>query len=179
MTAASTENHAPPAHAPDATGRGALVNDDPIVLLLYGEEHVNLALADELALDGYEVRRASDTAKLRAVCSEWEVELVIFGRATRRGAGLDVLRKLRAGAFMPEAKRGLRTLWMTPNGDLGDVLRGFEAGADDVLRAPFRISRASRARAGACAARPRRGALRDRVRGASDRHRRARSHDRR
>jgi hypothetical protein len=123
MTATSTENHAPPAHAPDATGRRSLLNDDPIVLLLYGEEHVNLALADELALDGYEVRRASDTAKLRAVCSEWEVELVIFGRATCRGAGLDVLRKLRAGAFMPEAKRGLRTLWMTPNGDLGDVLR--------------------------------------------------------
>jgi hypothetical protein len=72
MTATSTENHAPPAHAPDATGRRSLLNDDPIVLLLYGEEHVNLALADELALDGYEVRRASDTAKLRAVCSEWE-----------------------------------------------------------------------------------------------------------
>ena len=137
MTATPTENHVPPAHAPDATGRCSLLNDDPIVLLLYGEEHVNLALADELALDCYEVRRASDTAKLRAVCSEWDVELVIFGRATRRGAGLDVLRKLRAGAFMPEVKRGLRTLWMTPNGDLGDVLRGFEAGADDVLRAPF------------------------------------------
>jgi DNA-binding response OmpR family regulator len=29
---------------------------------------------------------------------------------------------------------------MSPNGDLGDVLRGFEAGADDVLRAPFAYS---------------------------------------
>jgi DNA-binding response OmpR family regulator len=137
MSATPVESHAPPTHAPDATGRHSPLNDDPIVLLLYGEEHVNLALADELELDGYEVRRASDTAKLRAVCGTCEVELVIFGRATRRGAGLDVLRKLRAGAFMPEVKRGLRTLWMTPNGDLGDVLRGFEAGADDVLRAPF------------------------------------------
>jgi DNA-binding response OmpR family regulator len=107
------------------------------VLLLYGEEHVNLALADELALDGYEVRRASDPAKLRAACDACEVELVIFGRATRRGAGLDVLRQLRAGAFAPEVKPGLRALWMSPNGELGDVLRGFEAGADDVLRAPF------------------------------------------
>jgi DNA-binding response OmpR family regulator len=133
MTATPTESH----DAPDATGRRSAFIDDPIVLLLYGEEHVNLALADELELDGYEVRRASDTAKLRAVCGACEVELVIFGRATRRGAGLDVLRKVRAGAFLPEVKRGLRTLWMTPNGDLGDVLRGFEAGADDVLRAPF------------------------------------------
>ncbi|HEV3072423.1 MAG TPA: hypothetical protein VGY76_13475 [Solirubrobacteraceae bacterium] len=109
---------------------------EPAVLLLYGEECANLALADELALDGYEVRRASDPAMLRAACDACEVELVIFGQATRRGAGLDVLRRLRAGAFAPEVKPGLRALWMSPNGDLGDVLRGFEAGADDVLRAP-------------------------------------------
>jgi DNA-binding response OmpR family regulator len=137
MTAKPTEHHVAPTHPSDARGQCAPANDDAIVLLLYGDERVNLALADELELDGYEVRRTSDTAKLRAICGVCEVELVIFGRATRRGAGLDVLRKLRAGAFMPEAKRGLRTLWMTPNGDLGDVLRGFEAGADDVLRAPF------------------------------------------
>jgi hypothetical protein len=97
MSATPIESHALSMHAPDTTGRCAPVNDDPIVLLLYGEEHVNLALADELELDGYEVRRASDAAKLRAVCGSCEVELVIFGRATRRGAGLDVLRKLRAG----------------------------------------------------------------------------------
>jgi len=137
MTATSTEHHAPPMHPPDGTGRGFPTTEDAAVLLLYGEEHVNLALADELALDGYEVRRASDTAKLCAVCGACAVELVIFGRATRRGAGLDVLRKLRAGTFMPEVKPGLRALWMSPNGALGDVLRGFEAGADDVLRAPF------------------------------------------
>ncbi len=137
MTATSTEHQAPPMRAPDATGWGFPTTEGAGVLLLYGEEHVNMALADELALDGYEVCRASDTAKLRAVCGACAVELVIFGRATRRGAGLDVLRKLRAGAFMPEVKPGLRALWMSPNGDLGDVLRGFEAGADDVLRAPF------------------------------------------
>ncbi len=82
------------------------MNDDPIVLLLYGEEHVNLALADELELDGYEVRRASDTAKLRAVCGDCEVELVIFGRATRRGAGLDVLRKAPRGCVLARGQTG-------------------------------------------------------------------------
>ncbi len=121
------EEPAPSAHSLDGRGQ----------LLLYGEEYVNLALADELALDGYEVHRASDPSQLCAACDACDVELVIFGRATRRGAGLDVLRQLRAGAFAPEAKPDLRTLWMSPNGELGDVLRGFEAGADDVLRAPF------------------------------------------
>ncbi len=116
---------------------GADSNMSASVLLLYGEEYANLGLADELTLDGYEVRRASDPAMLRAACDTDQVEVVIFGQATRRGAGLDVLRRLRAGAFTPEVTPGLRTLWMTPNGELGDVLRGFEAGADDVLRAPF------------------------------------------
>ncbi len=106
-------------------------------VLLYGEEHTNLALADELALDGYEVHRASDPAMLRAVCEKREIALVIFGRAADRGAGLDVLRRLRAGEFTPEVNPRLRALWMSPNGELGDVLRGFQAGADDVIRTPF------------------------------------------
>jgi CheY-like chemotaxis protein len=109
----------------------------PGVLVLYGEEHANLALADELALEGYEVRRARDPAMLRARCDPGGVDLVLFGRASRRGAGLDVLRELRAGGFAPQVKPGLRTLWMSANGELADVLRAFEAGADDVLRAPF------------------------------------------
>ncbi len=87
----------------------------PGVLVLYGEEHANLALADELALDGYEVRRAGDPAMLRARCGPGEVELVLFGRSSHRGAGLDVLRKLRAGEFAPQVKPGLRTLWMSPH----------------------------------------------------------------
>jgi DNA-binding response OmpR family regulator len=106
-------------------------------LLLYGEEHTNLALADELALDGYDVHRASDTAMLRAACDTCEIALVIFGRAADRGAGLDVLRRLRAGEYAPEVNPRLHALWMSPNGDLGDVLRGFQAGADDVIRTPF------------------------------------------
>lgn len=133
-TRAGLPEHFAP-HLLDAPGTRSTLS--PAVLLLYGEEHVNLALADELALDGYEVHRASDPAMLRAACDACEVDLVIFGRATRRGAGLDVLRQLRAGAFAPEVKPGLRALWMSPNGGLGDVLRGFESGADDVLRAPF------------------------------------------
>jgi DNA-binding response OmpR family regulator len=110
---------------------------EPPLLLVYGEEHTNLALVDELTLDGYEVHRASDPAMLRAVCDTREIALIIFGRATDRGAGLDVLRRLRAGEFAPEVNPRLRALWMSPNGELGDVLRGFQAGADDVIRSPF------------------------------------------
>lgn len=135
----STQLAVSPMHSLDVMGRCFPTSESPppAVLLLYGEERANAVLADELALDGYEVRRASDPARLRTACDACEVELVIFGRATRRGAGLDVLRALRAGAFSPELAPGSRALWMSPNDDLGDVLRAFEAGADDVLRRPF------------------------------------------
>jgi DNA-binding response OmpR family regulator len=110
----------------------------PAMLVLYGEEHLS-GLADELALDGYNVRRGSDPAMFRGQA----VDLVIFGGARgtpSRGEALDVLRELRAGSFTP-AEPSLPALWMSKAGSgpgqLSDVLRAFEAGADDVLRAPF------------------------------------------
>lgn len=121
----------------DGRSPGA-VSGSPVVLILYGDEHANPTLADELTLDGYKLRRASNPTALKAMCDPGDVELVIFdGQATRCRATLDVLRGLRAGVLGPQAKPGLRALWMSQHGELPDVLRAFEAGADDVLRAPF------------------------------------------
>jgi DNA-binding response OmpR family regulator len=109
----------------------------PTVLVLYGEEYANLALAGELANDGYDVRRASDPAMLCERCAAGEAKLVIIGRPSRRGAGLDILRELRAERLAPKVEPSLRALWLSADGELDDVLRAFDAGADDVLRAPF------------------------------------------
>jgi DNA-binding response OmpR family regulator len=107
-----------------------------VAVLLYGEEHANLALAEKLALDGLEVRRASHPAMVPGRRASGTIRLVIFARASRRG-GLDVLRGLRAGEFAPDIDPMVRTLWMSSSGGLPDVLRAFESEADDVLRAPF------------------------------------------
>jgi hypothetical protein len=50
---------------------------------------------------------------LRAACDTGRIEVVIFGQATSRGSGLDMLRQLRAGAFAPEVKPGLREAFST------------------------------------------------------------------
>jgi CheY-like chemotaxis protein len=100
----------------------------PPVVAIYGQESENEVLADELALDGYDVRLVSDPAMLG------EVDLIVFGRTSPRGASLGALRALRQGQL---AGSGARALWMSTTSDATDTLRAFEAGADDVIRAPF------------------------------------------
>jgi CheY-like chemotaxis protein len=100
----------------------------PPVVVIYGQENENEALADELALDGFDTRLVSDPA------SVGEVDLIVFGRALKRGAGLGTLRALRGGGL---AGSGARVLWVSTSSDATDTLRAFEAGADDVVRAPF------------------------------------------
>jgi DNA-binding response OmpR family regulator len=105
------------------------------VLLVYGEQRANAALAGELELDGYRVHRASHPGTLRERCKPGEVDLVIFGHAPRRG--LDLLRALRAGELAPGAA-GVRVLWMSESRETTTaVLRAFGAGADDVTRSPL------------------------------------------
>lgn len=100
----------------------------PPVVAIYGQESTSEVLADELALDGYDTRLVSDPASVS------EVDLIVFGRASMRRAGLGVVRALRGGEL---AGSGARVLWVSPSNDVTDTLRAFEAGADDVLRAPF------------------------------------------
>jgi DNA-binding response OmpR family regulator len=100
----------------------------PPVVAIYGQESENEVLADELALDGYDVRLVSDPAMLG------EVDLIVFGRTPQRGASLGALRALRQGQL---AGSGVRILWMSTSRHATDTLRAFEAGADDVIRAPF------------------------------------------
>lgn len=106
---------------PEDTPRAA-----PPVVVIYGPESDNEVLADELALDDFDVRLVSDLALLGAA------DLIVFAHASKRGAGLDALRALRLGEL---AGSGARTLWTSP--DTVDTLRAFDAGADAVIRAPF------------------------------------------
>jgi DNA-binding response OmpR family regulator len=105
------------------------------VLLVYGDQRANAGLAGELELDGYRVHRASHPGTLRERCKPDEVDLVIFGHSPPRG--LDVLRALRAGELAPGAS-SVRVLWIgTSRETTTSLLRAFEAGADDVTRAPL------------------------------------------
>jgi DNA-binding response OmpR family regulator len=108
---------------PEDTPRAA----SPTVVL-YGQEGGNQALANELALDGFDVRLVSDPAQFG------EVDLIVFAHTPEPGARLGALRVLRQGEL---AGSGARVLWISRSRESVDTLRAFEAGADDVIRAPF------------------------------------------
>jgi DNA-binding response OmpR family regulator len=113
------------------------MSSSPVVLLVVGEGRRNEALAEELQLDGYEVRRGCDPAELRARCAPGDVDLIVLGPAPDQAASLGVLRALRAGELRPDVNLDMRVLSVTATGAVTEVLRAFEAGADDVVRAPF------------------------------------------
>ncbi len=98
------------------------------VVALYGVKRENQPLAEKLVLNDIDVRLVSDPAKLGGV------DVIVVGRGTRREVGFDALRALRGGEL---ARTHARVLWVSPADDPMDTLRAFEAGADDVIRAPF------------------------------------------
>jgi two-component system response regulator ResD len=114
-----------------------VMSRSPVVLLVVGEQHRSDALAGELTLDGYQVRWAGDPAGLRARRVSGDVDLIIIGSMPDQGASLGVLRALRAGELAPEVNLGVRVLWISAATEVTDVLRAFDAGADDVIRSPF------------------------------------------
>jgi len=124
-------------------------------IVVFGESEGNKWIADELSLDGFDVRRACDREFLRECCDPGDVRLVIFGRS-RHATALEVLREVRAGALAPAVSPMVRVLWIAPTDRATDVLRAFDAGSDDVMRSPFiqrelvaRVGSLVRRRAGA------------------------------
>lgn len=105
-------------------------------IVVFGERDGNRGIADELTLDGFDVRRAGDREFLRASCRPGDVDVVIFARGSD-AALLEVLRELRAGAFDPDVSPAQKVLWIAHGGEEREVLRAFDAGSDDVIRCPL------------------------------------------
>lgn len=106
-------------------------------LLVVGAGPRNDVLADALTLDGYDVGRLGSSAALQTDHIPGDVDLVVLNPASSQNTGLRILRALRAGECAPQIGRAARVLWVSAADQLTEVLRAFEAGADDVLRAPF------------------------------------------
>jgi DNA-binding response OmpR family regulator len=106
------------------------------VLIVEDEEHLAAGLRFNLEAEGYLVETVGDgeasLARLTDACADFDavvLDVMLPGRD-----GFEVAKELRAaGCYVP-------VLMLTARGRAEDVLRGFEAGADDYLPKPFELA---------------------------------------
>jgi DNA-binding response OmpR family regulator len=105
----------------------------PSILVVEDDEAIASGLARVLDSQGYAVRRVSRGRDALAIAPA-ELELVILDLGLPDMDGIDVCRHLRA------ARPELAILILTARDQELDVVAGLDAGADDYLVKPFRLS---------------------------------------
>ena len=106
------------------------------VLVVEDEQHLADGLRFNLEAEGHQVEvvETGEDALERLLPSPAPFDLVILDVMLPGKDGFSVMSEMRhAGQFIP-------TLMLTARGHSQDVLRGFEAGADDFLTKPFELA---------------------------------------
>jgi len=106
------------------------------ILIVEDEEHIADGLRFNLEADGHETSIAGDGERALAMLLEERqmFDVVILDVMLPGKDGFTVATELRAaGQYVP-------ILMLTARAGAADVLRGFEAGADDYLPKPFELS---------------------------------------
>jgi len=109
---------------PTAPARVLVVDDDPRLRRL---------VADNLVLEGMEVRAAGDVPAARAVLREWPPDLIVLDIMMPGESGLDLCRELAADP----ARRDLPVLFLSARTETSDKVAGLALGAVDYLAKPF------------------------------------------
>jgi DNA-binding response OmpR family regulator len=104
------------------------------VLIVEDEAHLADGLRFNFEAEGFEVDVADSGEAAMAFFESRSTDVLILDVMLPGISGFDVARQLRAnGNFVP-------TLMLTARGRPDDVLKGFEAGADDYLPKPFDLN---------------------------------------
>ena len=113
------------------------------VLLVEDEAKLADVLAEQLAQEDFDVRKAGSLRQSLRMLDDLVPDVAVIDIGLPDGSGLDVLRRLRCGADRLDS--GTPVLVLTARTEEADVLRAFERGADDYLRNPLsHLSRAGR-----------------------------------
>jgi DNA-binding response OmpR family regulator len=105
------------------------------VLIVEDEQHLADGLRFNLEAEGYEVQvTGTGEAALELLATQPPVDVIVLDVMLPGKDGFTVMSEMRqAGQFIP-------TLILTARGYPADVLKGFEAGADDYLTKPFDLA---------------------------------------
>ena len=112
------------------------------LLVAEHDERIARPLVDQLVADGYRARLARTTEHARVLARADPPQLALLGELETPRAALELLAEIRGG--VPLARRGAEGTWhdrlpvivISPQVGEPDLLRAFEAGADDFLARP-------------------------------------------
>ena len=105
----------------------------PNILLVEDDRMLADAIAAALRQDGWRVDCAHDAAAARIALTDHGYAAALLDLGLPHGSGLDVLRAMR------ERYDTTPALIITARDQLGDRIRGLDAGADDYLVKPFQV----------------------------------------
>lgn len=117
------------------------------VLVVEDDSSLRLALTDNLEDEGYTVVATASLAAARSAVAAQPFDVVVLDLMLPDGDGSALCRELRKGG------NAARVLMLTARTLEDDLVKGFEAGADDYLEKPYRL-RELLARVAALARRP-------------------------
>ena len=110
------------------------MTDARLVLVADDEADIRKLIGVRLGRLGYEVVTANDGEAALARARERVPDLVIIDVRMPKLSGLDVVRELRRD----EATRAVPVIMVTASVEEENLARGLEAGAQEVVRKPFR-----------------------------------------
>lgn len=105
----------------------------PTLLIVEDDPHLRLALRDNLRDEGYDVTEASSTREADALLKGRTFDLLILDVMLPGEDGYSFCRRLRASGVQS------MVMMLTARTLEDDILRGFEAGAQDYLTKPYRV----------------------------------------
>ncbi|HEY4223195.1 MAG TPA: response regulator transcription factor [Myxococcota bacterium] len=103
------------------------------VLLVEDDDNLRLTLADVLRDNGYSVAAAADVASASSMLASASFDVVILDVMLPDGDGYSLCADIKKRALAS------RVLMLTARTLEDDLVRGFDAGADDYLKKPYRL----------------------------------------
>jgi DNA-binding response OmpR family regulator len=100
------------------------------ILVVEDDRLLAKVLCDNLALDGFEVKRASDARSAVSILKSFAPDLVVLDVMLPDRSGFEVFETLHQGGRTP-------VIFLTARGATADKLRGLRLGADDYVTKPF------------------------------------------
>jgi len=105
----------------------------PRILLVEDDENLRIGLADNLGDEGYDVTQAATVADAKAALTDVDFDLFVLDVMLPDGDGYSFCEHLRQ-----DGHTGM-VLMLTARSLEEDLVRGFDAGADDYVAKPYRL----------------------------------------